>query len=105
MNDLIRPSLYDAYHKIQAVQQKESTIKADIVGPICESGDYFAKDRQITTVQRGDCVAIMSAGAYGFTMASHYNTRPKAVEVLVTGDTYRIIRRRETYEDLVGAEL
>jgi diaminopimelate decarboxylase len=75
-----------------------------VVGPICESGDFFAKDRELTRPQRGDLVAVMSAGAYGFTMASNYNSRPKPPEVLVDGDQYYVVRRRETLDDLIAGE-
>jgi diaminopimelate decarboxylase len=77
---------------------------ADVVGPICESGDFFAKDREMPRPEEGDLLALMSAGAYGFVMASNYNTRPRPVEVLVDGDRYTIVRRRETFEDLVAGE-
>jgi diaminopimelate decarboxylase len=77
---------------------------ADIVGPICESGDFLAKDRELPRAEEGDLLAVMSAGAYGFAMASNYNTRPRAAEVLVDGDRYTIVRRRETFEDLVAGE-
>ncbi len=106
MNDLIRPSLYEAYHKIQPVNEvAEVAGEADIVGPICETGDFLAKDRPLPDFQPGDLVAVMSAGAYGFTMASNYNSRPRPPEVMVEGSSYRVIRRRETYEDLVNPEL
>lgn len=105
MNDLIRPSLYESYHRIQPVIQNESTvITADVVGPICESGDFFAKKRSIPQLKRGDLLAVMSAGAYGFTMASNYNSRPRAAEVLVQDDRYYVIRKRETYEDIIRGE-
>jgi len=106
MNDLIRPSLYDAYHEIVHVRKPDGKeIVADVVGPICESGDFLAKDRKILCPEPGDYLAVMSAGAYGFTMASNYNSRPRAAEVLVDGDQYRIIRKRETYEDLIRGEV
>ncbi|MCI0498163.1 MAG: diaminopimelate decarboxylase [Planctomycetales bacterium] len=118
MNDLIRPCLYDAFHFIwPAVVDKkfvpEKRTKdiemsdmetVDVVGPICESTDYFAKDRTLPPVQRGDLVAIFTAGAYGFSMAGNYNARPMPAEVLVEGDTFRIIRKRQTYDDLVTLE-
>jgi diaminopimelate decarboxylase len=108
MNDLIRPSLYDAYHAIVPVArpvngQPETTL--DVVGPICESGDFLAKERPLPPCQAGDLLAVMSAGAYGFAMASNYNARPRAAEVMVRGDQFRVIRARETYEDLVRGEL
>ena len=105
MNDLMRPSLYDAHHEIQPVLRSGAPpMTADIVGPICESGDFMARARSIQSVEPGDLLAIMSAGAYGFSMASNYNSRPRAAEVLVEGAAYRIIRARETYEDLVRNE-
>jgi len=107
MNDLIRPSLYGSYQHIQPVRLKgrEMTpLKVDIVGPVCESADFLAKDRMLPPCQAGDLLAIMSAGAYGFSMASNYNSRPRVAEVLVRGDQYYIIRQRETYEDLVRGE-
>jgi diaminopimelate decarboxylase len=118
MNDLIRPSLYDAFHFIWPAQveprfvpsarSKDLRIEGcevvDIVGPICEGADFLAKDRPIPPVQRGDLVAVFTTGAYGFTMSSNYNGRPRAPEVLVDGSQFRVIRRRETYEDLVAAE-
>jgi diaminopimelate decarboxylase len=105
MNDLIRPALYGSYQAIRpVVEGTGETIVADIVGPICESGDFLAKDREIARPQRGDLLAVMSAGAYGFTMASNYNSHPKAPEVLVDGDQYYIIRARESLEDLIRGE-
>src|SRR5213078_1334240 len=107
MNDLIRPALYDAYHEIQPVAEARLGAPAetvDVVGPICESGDFLAKDRALARTEEGDLLAVMSAGAYGSAMASNYNTRPRAVEVLVDGNRYTIVRRRETYEDLVAGE-
>ena len=107
MNDLIRPSLYGAFHDIRPIDE---TARArareivDVVGPICESGDFLAKDRELAYVEQDDLLALMSAGAYGFAMASNYNTRPRAAEVLVDGNRYTIVRRRETYEDLVAGE-
>ncbi|PYM34190.1 MAG: diaminopimelate decarboxylase [Candidatus Rokuibacteriota bacterium] len=107
MNDLIRPPLYDAYHEIRPVNEARlggPVETVDVVGPVCESGDFVAKDRELAQAQEADLLAIMSAGAYGFAMSSNYNTRPRAVEVLVDGDSYTIVRRRETYEDLVAGE-
>jgi diaminopimelate decarboxylase len=105
MNDLIRPALYGSYQAIQPVMQNSrEKIVADVVGPICESGDFFAKDREIARPERGDLLAVMSAGAYGFTMASNYNSHPKPPEVLVDGDQYYVIRARETLEDLIRGE-
>jgi len=106
MNDLLRPSLYEAHHDIQPVLKNESAPvnTVDVVGPICESGDFLAKDRKMPQPQSGDLLAVMSAGAYGFTMASNYNSRPKTPEVLVKDDKIMVIRKRETYEDLIRGE-
>lgn len=105
MNDLVRPSLYDAFHEIRPVQITGAPgIAADIVGPICESGDFLARSRQIPDLAQGELIAVMSAGAYGFSMSSNYNSRPRAAEVLVSGDSYSVIRQRETCEDMVRQE-
>lgn len=106
MNDLIRPAFYDSYHRITPVQVAPGAAvqKVDVVGPICESSDCFAKDREIEEVKEGDLLAIMSAGAYGFAMSSQYNSRPRSCEVLVDGESFRVIRKRETYEDLIAGE-
>lgn len=105
MNDLLRPSLYKSYHHIQEVRKtRRKEILADVVGPICESGDYLAKDRSLPRFERDDLMAVMSAGAYGFTMSSNYNSRPRSAEVLVTGDKYHIIRKREEYGELIRGE-
>jgi diaminopimelate decarboxylase len=105
MNDLIRPSLYNSYHQIQAVMEKERGLcSADVVGPICESGDFLAKNRVVPRFERGDLLAVMSAGAYGFSMSSNYNSRPRVAEVLVKDDKYYVIRKRETYEDITRGE-
>ncbi|MFN4131693.1 MAG: diaminopimelate decarboxylase [Caldimicrobium sp.] len=105
MNDLIRPAFYQAYHKIIPLEDRgEEEIIADIVGPICESGDFLAKERKISKVKRGDYLVVMSAGAYGFVMSSNYNSRPRAAEVLVDGNQVFLIRRRETIEDLLALE-
>ena len=105
MNDLIRPALYGSYQAIQPViDNKSQKIVVDVVGPICESGDFFAKDREISRPQRGDLLAVMSAGAYGFTMASNYNSHPKPPEVLVDGDRYHVVRKRESFDDLINGE-
>ena len=106
MNDLIRPVLYEAYHSIWPVEDRERSpiVTADIVGPVCESGDFFARERAIPEPREGDLLAIMSAGAYGFVMASNYNSRPRAAEVLVDGAEAHVIRERETVEDLVRGE-
>ena len=105
MNDLIRPSLYGSYHHIQPVIQKEREVfSADVVGPICETGDFLAKSRMVPEFERGDLLAVMSAGAYGFTMSSNYNSRPRVAEVLVKDGSYYVIRKRETYEDITRGE-
>ncbi|MEK6665888.1 MAG: diaminopimelate decarboxylase [candidate division NC10 bacterium] len=106
MNDLIRPSLYDAYHEILPVPEARGrpARTVDVVGPVCESGDFLAKDRALPEVEEGELLAVMSAGAYGFVMASNYNARPRAPEVLVDGSRYAIVRRRESYEDLIAGE-
>lgn len=107
MNDLIRPSLYSAYHEIVPVKQDAArgTVKADVVGPVCESGDFLAKDREMANVLPGDLVAIRTAGAYGFVQASNYNARTRAAEVMVAGNGWRVVRQRETFEDLVRGEM
>ena len=118
MNDLIRPSLYDAFHFIWPVKVNEKFVPqkrnkdlqidgcevVDIVGPICEGADFFAKDRALPPAKRGDLLSIFTAGAYGFTMSSNYNARGRAAEVLVDGKNFSVIRRRETYEDLIELE-
>jgi len=105
MNDLARPSLYGSYHGVQAVRKdQDGSIVADIVGPICESGDFLAKDREMPAFRQGDLLAFMSAGAYGFAMSSNYNSRPRAAEVLVKADAYQVVRQREKVEDLVRGE-
>jgi diaminopimelate decarboxylase len=105
MNDLVRPSLYDAFHEIRPVQITGApVIAADIVGPICESGDFLARSRQIADLAQGELIAVMSAGAYGFSMSSNYNSRPRAAEVLVSGGSFSVIRQRETCEDMVRLE-
>lgn len=105
MNDLIRPSLYNAYHKIEVLSEAQEKSKANIVGPICESGDFFAKDIEVPKTSPGDLIVIHSAGAYGFTMSSNYNTRPRPAEVAIENGSDRIIRKRETFEDLIAQEL
>ena len=118
MNDLIRPTLYDSFHRIWPVRVPagsperpddfeadiDGTVPQDVVGPVCESGDYLAKNRRLPPLARGDLVAVFSAGAYGMSMASNYNARCRAAEVLVTGRTHRLIRRRETFADLTRCE-
>lgn len=105
MNDLIRPSLYSAYHKIEAVGAEGEKTPADVVGPVCESGDFLGKDIPLPPLKHNDLIVVHSAGAYGFTMASNYNTRPKPAEVALQGGKDRLIRKRETYEDQVHLEL
>jgi len=110
MNDLMRPALYDAYHEIRPVREAGtpgtpgSLIVADVVGPVCESGDFLARQRKLAEPAEGDLLAVMSAGAYGFAMASNYNARPRVPEVIADGDRFHIVRTRETYEDLVRGE-
>jgi len=103
MNDLVRPAMYEAYHHIVPVAIKERPyIKTDVVGPICETGDFLALDRELPAVERGEYLAVLSAGAYGFAMSSHYNLRPRACEVLVEKGSYKVIREREDYEYILG---
>ena len=107
MNDLIRPALYDGHHGLKPVQERPSDVDmtpADIVGPVCEIGDTFAKDRLLPQFVDGELVAFTSAGAYGAVMASTYNTRPLVPEVLVEGDRFAVIRPRQTYEEILGSE-
>ena len=105
MNDLIRPSLYDAYHKIEVIEKSEDKSDCNLVGPVCESGDFFAKNIQLPKTEHNDLIAIYSAGAYGFTMASNYNTRNKVAEIALCGSEDRLIRKRECYEELIANEL
>lgn len=121
MNDLIRPALYEAFHRVWPARSSGgmpavmrpgdeefdgfTTEKVDVVGPVCESGDVLASDRALPPVVAGDLLAVFSAGAYGFTMSSNYNARPRAAEVLVDGDKWRVVRRRETWDDLIGPEV
>jgi diaminopimelate decarboxylase len=106
MNDLARPSLYGSYHAIQPVRQSQGRpeVTVDVVGPICESGDFLAKDRALARCEPGELLAVMSAGAYGHTMSSNYNARPRAPEVMVRGDRYFVVRERETFDDLIRGE-
>lgn len=106
MNDLIRPSLYDAYHDIKPLVEPASPKHEtyDVVGPICESGDFLAKDRSLPVIAPGEYLAVLGAGAYGFSMSSNYNSRPRAAEVIVRGNDYFVVRERETYSDLVKGE-
>ena len=106
MNDLIRPALYQSHHQIQPLRKTaRPEIVADIVGPVCETGDFLARDRQVANVMPGDYLAVSTAGAYGFVLASNYNSRPRPPEILVEGGAFRTIRARETYADLVRGEL
>lgn len=106
MNDLVRPSLYEAYHEILPVKRDTSRgiTTADIVGPVCESGDFLARDREVANFLPGDLMALATTGAYGFVMSSNYNTRPRAAEVLVDGDSWRVVRQRESMEDMIRGE-
>jgi diaminopimelate decarboxylase len=105
MNDLIRPAFYEAYHEIVPLRRKTGlVVNSDVVGPICESGDFFAKDRPLAAVGEGDYLALLSAGAYGFVMASNYNTRPMAAEVLVNGKQSALVRRRQRVQEIWAAE-
>jgi diaminopimelate decarboxylase len=107
MNDLIRPALYHSYHEIVPVREPNNPGHEEIaiVGPVCESGDFFALDREMPEVREGDLLAIMSAGAYGFVMASNYNSRPLPAEALVRGDKFALIRKRQTNKDLIRGEI
>lgn len=105
MNDLLRPALYDAYHDVVAVSGKEPDTVYDVVGPVCESSDVFGRDRTLPELEAGDYVALCTAGAYGATMSSTYNCRPLAPEVLVKGDRFAVVRRRQTVEDMMGVQL
>ncbi|HEX5431377.1 MAG TPA: diaminopimelate decarboxylase, partial [Bryobacteraceae bacterium] len=105
MNDLIRPALYSAHHEILPARRNDSpTLRADVVGPVCETGDFLARDRELPEVFPGDLLAVCTAGAYGFSQSSNYNARPRAAEILVESGSWRVIRRRETYEDLIRGE-
>jgi diaminopimelate decarboxylase len=105
MNDLLRPSLYNAYHKIEVIDKSEEISDCNVVGPVCESGDFFAKNINLPKTEHNDIIAIYSAGAYGFTMASNYNTRNKVAEIAIEDGNDRLIRRRETFEDLILHEV
>jgi len=105
MNDLIRPSLYGSYHDIVPVKKSRAKkIKVDVVGPICESGDFLGKDRKLPALKEGELLAVMSAGAYGYVMASNYNVRGRVPEVLVKGNKFAVIKKRETFNDLIRGE-
>ena len=106
MNDLIRPSLYQSHHEIIPLRKTgRPEIVADVVGPICETGDFLARDRKVANVAPGDYLAVCTAGAYGFVLSSNYNSWPRPPEILVEGSTFRTIRTRETYDDLVRGEI
>jgi diaminopimelate decarboxylase len=107
MNDLIRPTLYEAHHDVLPVleaQEGTAMLTADVVGPVCETGDYLARGRKVPSVQPGDLLAVMTAGAYGAVQAGTYNTRPLVPEVLVSGDAFAVVRPRQSYEDLIGMD-
>src|SRR5207245_2371199 len=105
MNDLVRPAFYDAYHQIVSLRRNHSgVIRSDVVGPICESGDYFCKDRPLPKVRPGDYLALLSAGAYGFVMASNYNSRALAAEVLVNGNQAALVRERQPLQEMWKGE-
>ena len=106
MTELIRPTLYESYHEIIPVEKiKGKEISSDVVGPVCESGDYFAKDRMLPPYQKGGLMALMSAGAYGFVMAWNYNARPRPAEIMVKGKKAIVARKRESIEDLLRGEI
>jgi diaminopimelate decarboxylase len=105
MNDLLRPAMYDAYHDIRPVRPRAGEALAyDVVGPVCETGDTFTRDRMLSPLQSGDLIAFMSAGAYGAAMSSEYNTRPLVPEVLVDGDRFAVVRPRPSYDEMLARE-
>jgi diaminopimelate decarboxylase len=106
MNDLLRPSLYEAYHEIipARLEKDDARETVDVVGPVCETGDFFARARELPVTSEGDLLALLDAGAYGMVLASNYNTRPRPAEVLIDGKSLKVIRRRETIEDLLRSE-
>jgi len=105
MTELLRPSHYQAYHHIEPVRPRQrQSVRIDVVGPVCESGDFLALDREMPDIEAGDLMAVRTAGAYGYSMASNYNARPRAVEVLVDGDKYAVTTAREEYQDLIRLE-
>jgi diaminopimelate decarboxylase len=105
MNDLIRPALYEGWHEIVPLRQaSQDSIKMDIVGPVCESGDFFAQDREIPQLAPGDRIAVLSSGAYGFVMSSNYNSRPLLPEILIDGNQVHLARARQSLEDLIQGE-
>jgi diaminopimelate decarboxylase len=106
MNDLLRPALYDAFHRVEPVRRRGADpVEVDVVGPVCETGDFLARGRMMELPEPGDLIAVRDAGAYGFAMSSRYNMRPRAAEAMVEGGAARLIRRRETFEDLIDTEL
>jgi diaminopimelate decarboxylase len=107
MNDLIRPALYEGHHEIHPLDRSgaRDTIAMDVVGPVCESGDFFAQDREIPALESGERVALLSAGAYGFVMSSTYNSRPLLPEVLVDGASWSVVRERQNFDDLIRGEI
>lgn len=106
MNDLLRPSLYNAFHKIETIDNKDTDVSvADVVGPVCESGDFLAKDYPLPKLEADDILVIKSAGAYGFGMGSNYNTRGRSAEVAVENNKARLIRKRESFEDMIALEV
>jgi diaminopimelate decarboxylase len=105
MTELLRPSHYNAFHRIEAVRERSATVTADVVGPVCESGDFLALDREIGDVQPGDRILVHDVGAYGYAMSSNYNARRRAAEVLVDGDRYAVVTRRESYDDMMRLDV
>jgi len=105
MTELLRPSHYGAFHRIEALRERADKIVADVVGPVCESGDFLALDRELADVQPGERIAVFDVGAYGYAMASNYNARRRAAEVLVDEDRFAITTRRETYQDLMRLDV
>jgi len=106
MNDLLRPALYHAFHRVEPVRARgRPTRRVDVVGPVCETGDFLARDRNLELPEPGDLYVVRDAGAYGFVMSSNYNLRPRAAEALVENGSARLIRRRETFEDLIATEV
>jgi len=106
MNDLLRPALYQAHHEIAPLKEAPGglTMTADVVGPVCETGDFFARDRRLPTLETGDWIALRTAGAYGFVLSSNYNSRPRPCELLIDGSRVIVARQRETFEDLIRGE-
>jgi diaminopimelate decarboxylase len=106
MNDLLRPALYQAHHEISPLTEAPGgfTMTADVVGPVCETGDFFARDRQLRALQTGDLIALRTAGAYGFVLSSNYNSRPRPCELLIDGSHVIVARKRETFDDLIRGE-